>query len=240
MPAYRYFIDADLIQGEVYLLEAEQFHHLAHVMRMQKGERVELINGRRQLATGEIVEMGKTSASIQVSTVVTSPPQGPHLILAQAICRGPRLATIFEKSTELGASEIWLFGSERSDSSALSEKSLPRYKTITIAALKQCGRLQLPEIFSKPPLLAWKSLPAPAFFGDLTPGAPPLADLLRPPVAKALLIIGPESGFSSREVDHLHHLQAVGVWLHPNILRVDTAALVGLALISHLAIARCR
>ena len=45
---------------------------------------------------------------------------------------------------------------------------------------------------------------------------------------ESAIFIGPEKGFSEKEVGILEHLGVKSIRLHENILRVETAALVGL------------
>ena len=143
---------------------------------------------------------------------------------------------ILEKGTELGLTEFWLFPGHHSERKTLTEHQLQRLRALTIAAMKQCGRLYLPTITLKPPLSEWESPHPPAFFGDLSPDAPPLFNAWQqnPRQDEVLFFIGPESGFSKEEESTLRHFDATGVKLHQNILRTDTAALAALTLISQM------
>src|SRR5690606_11541255 len=133
----------------------------------------------------------------------------------QAIPRSNRLETILEKGTELGVTSFWLFPADKSERTECKEEQLERYRLILISALKQCGRLFLPSIEWRPPLSKWKELPAPLFFGDLSKDAAPLDQA--PP--SLIFAIGPESGWSAKEIDQLHALEGKGICLSPHILR---------------------
>lgn len=172
--------------------------------------------------------------------MVTEAPPPYRLILAQAIPRTNRLEFILEKGTELGMTEIWLFASARSERRNFSEHQEARLKNITIAALKQCGRLFLPTIVMLPQIKDWPKLPYPAFFGDTQPSAPILASAFQKHdgCQEVLFCIGPESGFTPEETTLLQTHGANGVKLHPNILRTDTAALAALSLLSHWMLTR--
>ncbi|NGX46210.1 MAG: hypothetical protein K940chlam2_01396, partial [Chlamydiae bacterium] len=101
-------------------------------------------------------------------------------------------------------------------------------KAITISAIKQCGRLDLPEILVKPTLSKWEELSHPAYFGDISPEAPTLQKTWQKSDS-CYFFIGPESGFSPDEITHLRRLHAHGVTLHHNILRAETASIVALS-----------
>ncbi|MBI3901056.1 MAG: 16S rRNA (uracil(1498)-N(3))-methyltransferase [Chlamydiia bacterium] len=211
-------------------LEGEEAHHALSVMRKKEGSIVELINGKNVLAKAEIISTTKRSLRLRViSSLSASPPSS--IILCQALIRPNKLDFIMEKGTELGMTELWLFPAERSEKISLSPHQQTRLHALSIAAMKQCGRLDLPTLSLKPPLLQWSSLPYPAYFGETAPHAPPFLSLYKK-ASGVLFFIGPESGFSPHEEEHLRSLHAQGVRLHPHTLRTETAPLVALTLLS--------
>ncbi len=219
MPASRYFTDSDLTQPVT--LTGPEFQHLTRVMRAQPGDTVELVDGRGHLATATLDTLSKREAYLTPTSFHTEPPDVP-LILAQALPRSPRLATILEKGTELGATTFLLFPGQRSERTTTS---LPRAHSVIISALKQSGRLHLPTLELRPPLLDWTTLPAPSFIADLGATKP------LQPTSPACIFIGPESGFTPQEITHLTTLGATPIRLHRNTLRTDTAALAALTLL---------
>jgi 16S rRNA (uracil1498-N3)-methyltransferase len=85
-------------------------------------------------------------------------------------------------------------------------------------------------------LLSWEPslLPKCAYFGDLRSHAPWFLDALSSTVSTILIAIGPESGFTQKEVSHMEQaLHMQGVLLHHNVLRTDTATITALSLASH-------
>jgi 16S rRNA (uracil1498-N3)-methyltransferase len=234
MPHNRYYIDAPLQKDAAVALTGDEWHHLVRVLRARKGDTLELINGRGQLAEGVVSELKKHDAEITVTQILEEKGPPPPLILAQAIPRMNHLEWIIEKGTELNATSFWLFPGLLSEKDTLSDSQRSRLKHLAVSAMKQCGRLDLPEIVSKPPLLEWPPTEGTLLFGDTDTQAPYLWDLsLSTPLpSPVILFIGPEKGFSQKERDFLlNHLNCKGVRLHPNILRAETAPLVALSLI---------
>ncbi|NGX61085.1 MAG: Ribosomal RNA small subunit methyltransferase E [Chlamydiae bacterium] len=229
MPQSRYFVDSTFEKEKRVFLSYEETRHL-RVLRKQEGERVELVNGQNQLAQGQIISFGKKEACVEILEFEESLPATVPVILCQAIPRMPRLDLIVEKGTELGMHELWLFVGEKSEKKS---PSLPRLRAISISAMKQCGRLDLPKILLKPPLSSWKEeeLPYTGFYGDLSPNAPSLLNAKKNDPG-TLLFIGPEGGFSSTEKKILESLHIQGVKLHPHVLRTDTAPIVGLSILN--------
>lgn len=238
MPAERYYLDDVLTVNKRCELKGPEFHHLAHVMRTRKGESVELVNGKGSLAQAIVQELMKEKALLHVEHVIQEPERPCRLILAQAMPKPNRLDFILEKGTELGVDQFWLFPGDESVKKEVFPQQLERARTLTIAAMKQCGRLTLPEMMIKPRLNQWSSLnEMTTFFGDLDPEAPPFETawkgLLAQPSYPIVFVTGPEAGFSEEEVQVLREKGARGVKLHPYVLRTDTASVMALSLLSH-------
>lgn len=234
MPAYRYYLDSPLTLDTSLVLEGEEWRHLRKVMRGQVGDIVEIVNGRGQLAEATIVEMGGKSAHLTACRITEEKPSGTRFILIQALPRPNRMDLIMEKGTELGMDEIWWFPADRSEKEQLSPTQEERLHHLAVAALKQCGRLHLPEIKLLPPLSQWPKLNGPLYYGDVSPEAPLLRTRLPsdpPPVIH--FVIGPEAGLTPKEEELLKQTGGQGVRLHPHILRTDTAPLAALALLRH-------
>ncbi|MBA3721508.1 MAG: 16S rRNA (uracil(1498)-N(3))-methyltransferase [Parachlamydiaceae bacterium] len=235
MPAERYYIENPLIVHETVLLKDTEFHHLSRVMRTRVGETVELVNGQGILANAVVVDILKDRAALKIEETSNDVPRQMRVILAQAIPKPNRLENILEKGTELGVDEFWLFPSQHSLKKDFSENQMERLQTVTISALKQCGRLILPQITLKPPLKEWADFQGAAFFGDTEETAPLFLNVWKEISLSSPLIfcVGPESGFTDDETELLKTKGAHGVKLHQNILRTDTASLVALSLIEY-------
>lgn len=232
MPNDRFFVDSDLKPGQLVDLEGQELHHLVHVMRAEVGDTIELVNGRGGLADARLERLEKRRVVLHIETGETFPKQSVEIILAQAMPRINRLDFILEKGTELGMTQLWLFPAKLSERQELTPHQLERMRAITIAAMKQCGSLYLPQIIVKPALSQWQPPSYTSFFGDVNPAAPQFATMWKTPDRGVLFYIGPEGGFTAEEEGYLRQLNASGVHLHPNILRTDTASLVALSLIS--------
>lgn len=234
MPNDRFYTPDPLETNTSLRLSEEESHHLTRVMRVQLGEHIEVINGKGQLAKAEVTEIQKRHSVLNILHLQTEAPPTTEVILAQALPRLNRLDTIVEKGTELGITQLWLFPGQRSEKKELSDQQQQRIHTQMVSALKQCGSLFLPTLILKPALQRWDHLPYPAFFGDLSPHAPPFHTYSqRVAEGSVLFFVGPEAGFTSDEVEQMQKLQAIGVRLHQNILRTDTASLAALSIISH-------
>jgi 16S rRNA (uracil1498-N3)-methyltransferase len=230
MPAHRFFLDTTFSEKTA-LLTGDEFHHLKNVMRARIGDSIEIVNGKGTLVHAHLIEIKNSSALLEITQKIDQPPPSHTLILAQAFTRPALLDWIIEKGTELGADEFWLFPGEQSEKKELSPHQVDRLHTLTLSALKQCGRLYLPSIHLKPSLSQWEKPKGTLLFGSLQPHAQILKTKYPSPV---IIVIGPEKGFSTHEEILLEtKLQGTAVTLHRNILRAETAALCALCLLSH-------
>lgn len=226
MPVNRFYSDTPLKRLTTLSLEESEAQHLIQVMRGKVGEAVEVVNGKGALANGTIASIRKREAVISLSDVTTAPPPSHKILLAQALPRINRLDFIIEKGTELGVDTFWIFPGERSERHLLNPHQLERLQHICIAAMKQSGRLWLPQIQWKPSLQNWDTIPLPAIFGD------PDGKEMIPSCTACTLLVGPESGWSEAEILFMKEKKCAGVCLHENILRTDTAALAGIVLLN--------
>lgn len=231
MPVDRVYIAASLQKEQMIPLENTEFHHLVNVLRFKENDKVEVIDGQGTLAQAAINHIEKKRAWLSIESIRFEKKPLREVILAQALPRINRLDFIIEKGTELGATQFWLFPGNYSERKNLTEHQLERLENLTVAAIKQCGRLYLPKIAMKPSLDEWKEIEMTAYFGDLSPSAEPLSKICKNSES-SLFFVGPEAGFSDEEVRILQALGAKGTKLHQNILRTDTAGIVALVMMN--------
>lgn len=234
MPVERFFFPDSLISDQQLAIEGSEFHHLVNVTRVKINEKIEIVNGLGDLAIGHVLSIGKKQALVSIDEVTSKPASPTEVILAQAIPRLNRLDFIVEKGTELGMTQLWLFPGKRSERKEFTPSQQERLHTVTVAAMKQCGRLYLPKIILMPSLKKWQAPQYSSFFGDVDPAAPKFSQMRQQNASADGLIffIGPESGFDEEEISLFKLWNARGVKLNDNILRTDTAALAALSVIT--------
>ncbi len=230
MPVERFYVPTESIeQHSSIVIEENEFHHMAHVLRARPGDNVEIVNGKGTLAQAEIIEIRRNGALLKIHSVLKHPKPTYSLILAQGLLRPQKLDWVIEKGTELGVTAFWLFPGERSERKNLQNNHLERLSHIAISALKQSGRLHLPQITLKPPLTQWNEVGI--WYGDIREKAPSIIDLLAT-TTPAIFCVGPESGFSPHEIQALEKQAAKGVHLNPSVLRAETASIAAVSIIS--------
>lgn len=240
MPHDCFYLEGYFSVGESLSLQGEEHRHLHQVMRHRPGDQVALINGRGSCFQAIVRTVARREATLELIAEERT-PMAPPRILLQGMVRPAALDLIAEKATELGISNFFLFYGERSLQRELSTTYHQRLERILIAAIKQSGNRYLPSItLCKDLSMALTAInrkfpTATLFFGD------PKATLSLPEALQqtaqcnpTAICIGTESGFSPVEISLLLAAGAIGLSLHTNVLRAETAAIVAAAFLSAL------
>jgi 16S rRNA (uracil1498-N3)-methyltransferase len=152
----------------------------------------------------------------------------PDCWLCFALLKRQKTDLVVEKATELGVSIIQPVITARTQADHVN---LDRLRAIAIEAAEQCERLAVPEIRAPVPLptliAGWPAGRALNMADERR-----TAKLIQPAIGPAALLIGPEGGFTEAEVDAIGSNPLVTrVSLGARILRAETAAIAGLALL---------
>jgi 16S rRNA (uracil1498-N3)-methyltransferase len=235
-PAARLFVTAALAEGAVVELSQEQAHYLRNVLRLGEGDAIGLFNGRDGEFRARLEAFARRAATATVEQRVRAQEAEPDLWLVFAPIKRARIDYLVEKATELGVSALVPVITRHT---IVERLNLERLRAHAIEAAEQSERLSVPTIAPPQPLDrllgAWDSSRR-IVLGDESGNAPPIAGVLQGQSANAwAVLIGPEGGFAETELDALRKLPFVSpVSLGPRILRADTAALAGLAVLQAL------
>jgi 16S rRNA (uracil1498-N3)-methyltransferase len=222
-------------------LSEEESHHLIRVLRKKVGERIKLIDGKGNEYEGEIVKIikkgKKIKAKVRLLELLRKEKSSSVKIIALVpLLKGDKTEFLIEKGVELGINEFIPFQSDHSVAK-ISSKLDERLKIKAINALKQSGRLYLPEI--KPPIILRNFLSENPFPSSLKIVALPEKGIFLEKLIEKLinskeivLISGPEGGFSKEEEKLLKEKNFIPLFLSPYILRAETASLSLMSFVS--------
>jgi len=237
----RYFLESTTAGGSA-TLKGPEAHHLIHVMRGKPGTRVVLFDGSGREFPAVIERIGRGEVQLSILGRQEVDRELPiHLTLAVALPKGDRQKWLVEKAVELGVGRLIPLGTLRSVAQPVAQ-ALARLQRSVIEASKQCGRNRLMEIAEPQSwpnlvdttrdipirLLAHPERGTRASEPDKEPRALPGA---KPPDS-VLLAVGPEGGFSAEEVALAVAAGWHAVDLGPRILRVETAAVLLVAMVT--------
>ena len=243
---HRHFVHPETLREERIALDHANSRHFLNVLRLKRGDEVELFDGRGATARCVIADASRGCVSLErQGEVVHHPPPRCRLILGACVSKGKRMEWTVEKAVELGVAEILPIASRNSvvrlDDEGGAEKR-ERWTRIAIDAARQCGAAWVPEIDEPLPLEESLARLAPGdgtalFAGALQPDAIPFRDALAAirasgrTIAAAAWLVGPEGDFSAEEYDALRAAGAAFVSLGDPVLRTETAAIYGLCVL---------
>jgi len=231
----RFYVDEILGTQASFAITGAEAKHIARVLRMGPGDRIVLLDrvGARFLAV--IKEVSRHRVLVSLERPIPAPEPSPvRITLCQALLKSNPMDFVVEKTSELGVDRILPYIADRTVVKVDGERThgkLRHWQEIAQSAAKQSDRPMAAEIdpihsfdellarLSKDSglkILLWEQ-----------EGARGLKDLLRStaPTRGVFAMVGPEGGFTEREVKQAHHTGFVSVSLGRRILRAETAAI---------------
>src|SRR5438128_8848686 len=243
---HRFYIAPENWNPDSLVLDGSEAHHARDVLRLQSGGRVVVFNGRGHEITAEILTVNREEIQLRKMHEARVPPLPCEITLAQAIPKGKNMDLIVQKAVEIGAAEIAPLISERTIvhlEAKEAEQKKAKWQQIAIEAAKQCGQNWLPTVHAPRKLKDFFSH-AGSFdlrlIGSLQPDAIHLKKILgdyvdqyRDRPKHVLMLVGPEGDFTPAEVALAKTHGCLPITLGPIILRVETAAIYCLSILSY-------
>ncbi|MGY0505953.1 16S rRNA (uracil(1498)-N(3))-methyltransferase [Luteimonas sp. e5] len=233
----RIHVDAPLRVGAQLELPEQAASHLVRVLRLGRGDECVLFNGDGHDYAARLQEIGKRGARVELLAATPVANESPLRIeLLQGIARGEKMDLILQKATELGVERFIPVHSERSEvklEGARADKRLLHWQGVVASACGQSGRARVPQVMAPQPLAhALADTQLPATRCTLSPVAEGgIASLSTPADHRLLLAVGPEGGWSERDLAMLDGAGFIPLRLGPRILRTETAGLAAVAAI---------
>ncbi len=222
-------------------LSSKESHHLKDVLRIRKGDTVEVFDGAGRSCAA--VVSGDDVSELDLIGESRHSLRSFESILIQAIPKAKRMEVVVEKATELGVAAILPFVCDRTVvklSRKQMDKRLDRWRRIAISAAKQSGVDMVPDIrniemFDR--VLCSVEQDCTVLIGSLEPNVEHIRSVLRSRrragVKKIGIIIGPEGDFTPGEMRLAKDAGAAPVGFGTAVLRTDTAAIYALSAITY-------
>jgi 16S rRNA (uracil1498-N3)-methyltransferase len=232
----RLFVAAPLAAGATLLLEPDQAHYLAHVLRLKAGDPLLVFNGTEGEWKARLGDTAKRRAFLTIETMVRPQPAPGNLHYLFSPLKRARLDYMVQKAVEMGASRLAPVMMRHTQAERVN---VERMRANAVEAAEQCGVLALPEIAVPVNFDAAIAGLSPSrhlvFCDEDAPCADPVAALRAARGASPgglAVIVGPEGGFADDERSALlRRPESSRIALGPRILRADTAAVAALSLV---------
>jgi 16S rRNA (uracil1498-N3)-methyltransferase len=222
------FLPNPELDNERLRISGVEHHHLT-VARAGVGEVVEVLDGEGGAWTAEVVAVSRKETVVRVLEKRHVQRNGPEIILAMSLIKPAAFELALEKAIEVGVTRLIPVIANRSN--VASSRRLDRWTRIVIEASKQSKRYYLPAIEEPAKFEQVLNVPAATKIVFAERGGGPLKSALAG--SPALCVVGPEGGWTDAELEmaRLRGFHLVG--LGETILRSETAAIVGAALLRY-------
>lgn len=229
--------------GEILISNKDDIRHISKVLRLKAGDRVLVSDCDSFDYQSEILDIqGDEKIVLRILDKQRFSGEPDLLItLFQGLPKQGKIETIIQKSVELGVHKVVPIFTDRTvvtDKGNL-QKKLERWQRISDEAVKQCLR-GIPPVIEYPmdfqrmlkEINTYDQTIIPYENEDVVSIKEVLRGYLEKPKTMAL-IIGPEGGFSQKEVDMAVEAGCRPVTLGKNVLRTETAGIAALSMIMY-------
>ncbi len=253
MSLQRFFLENQVIadeQNEEFPLDLspDDEKHL-RVLRLALGEHIAVVDAASDYFECEIRGFDGATPIVAIAQHLDAPRKRPRVMLVQGMAKGEKMDSVIRHATELGVSTFLPLMCERSIVKLDAKKTATRMKrwdAIAKSAAMQSGQPRIPQVLeparldtackelaeATTVLVCWEEAPETACLASALARA---LDKTGCEASEAVVavVVGPEGGLSSREVDALLacNSRSALVSLGSSILRTETAGLVAPALV---------
>ncbi|MBM4110616.1 MAG: 16S rRNA (uracil(1498)-N(3))-methyltransferase [Phycisphaerae bacterium] len=208
----------------------DEAKHALGARRLGAGDSVTLFDGAGNVGVGVVTDQRRHDGAlaIEVGRATKAPRATPAVHLACAIPKGDRSATLIESCMPFEPASITPLACERSVQ-RMSPNLAARLERIALESCKQSRQPWTCAIGDEvSPESAVRAAQGRALI--LHPGGTPLRDAMKG-LDVVTLLIGPEGGFSDREVAACEAAGALRVGLGATILRIELAASAAMSVV---------
>lgn len=219
------------LSADTIRVTGDEARHAHRVLRLGPGDRVTLFDGRGQEADGRIVAASRDTLDVEILARRRAGDPTTELVIACAVPKGDRADWLVEKCAELGVVRLIPLLAARGQVRP-GQAKIDRWRRKAVEAAKQSRQARAMSIDAPASIdQALAACPSAAvYYCDADPAHPTLPAAFRGSVIlSALILIGPEGGFTDAETDAIRGARGRPVRLAEPILRVETAAVAAAA-----------
>ena len=226
-----FFFQEEFSKENIFTLSEETSKHAIQVLRMKKGEQLQLTNGKGKIIIAEIISENKKATEVKVLSTSNIIHRTSNIAIAISLIKNTnRFEWFLEKATEIGVSEIIPLLCER------TEKQNFRYdrmKNILVSAMLQSQQAWLPIL--KEPIkfleVIKKSGQQNKYIAHCIEDKK--KKIIDPSINQSsIILIGPEGDFTKPEIEMAIANNFIPITLGDTRLRTETAGIVAAVLLN--------
>ncbi len=228
----RFYIPYTPTNSEIWL-NGKEAHHILHVKRAKLGNKITLFDGKGFEYIANITEILNDKLKVSIEQSKASDREANvDITIAFSVPKGKLANLLVQKCTELGVKTLIPMHCDRSivDIRNKSNEKTEKWNKAVIEASKQCKRNYLTKIEE---VMLFGDLIKTIYNYDLSliactePHTKPLKSVLNECLSakKIICLIGPEGGFTHREVEIAEKAGSIPVNIGTSILRIETSAI---------------
>jgi 16S rRNA (uracil1498-N3)-methyltransferase len=225
-----YFFSDNIQLGNSTLVISGQEHfHLSRVLHEKIGDNIFVMDGNGLMFSCKIIEINKEETNCKILEIFKNYGElKTDISIAVGMIKQKRWEWLIEKSTELGVKKIYPLNTRYSENKNIKQK---RDEKIILSATKQCGRSVIPKMF---PLTNFdefitQNKSAKRFILSKNESYSRLDKFVKEANNEIILLVGPEGGFTDKEIEVAIENGYLPIYLSNRRLRTGTACISGLA-----------
>ncbi len=229
----KFFIDRENLKDDYVEIDKDNANHIINALRCKIGEEIEISigDGYDYICKISKIEQGKVIADIVDCFGNESEPK-TKITLYQGLPKSEKMELIIQKCVELGIDTIVPVVTDRTivKLSGKEEKKVARWNKISESASKQSRRGKIPKVES-PITFKEAILKAKENNMNIIPYEKEEKTNIKSIIKdfkgdKIGVFIGPEGGFSEKEIELAKENSVIPITLGRRILRTETAGFV--------------
>lgn len=234
----KFFVEKNQIKDNKIIITGTDVKHISNVLRMEKGEKIQICdkdNMKNYIVQIEEINLDNIKTDI-IEELQTSIESNVEIDLYQGLPKADKMELIIQKTTEIGIYKIipvdmlrCVVKLDEKD----AKKKVDRWQKIAEGAAKQSKRDIIPQVENKIKLkevidkIKEYDIFIVAYEEEKNKSLKTiLRDIKNKSNYKIGILVGPEGGIDSKEIDILKENGANVVTLGKRILRTETAPIV--------------
>jgi 16S rRNA (uracil1498-N3)-methyltransferase len=227
-------------------LADDEARHLSQVLRLRAGDEVTVFDGGGREFRARVERLSRDGADLALlgeSPAIAEP--AVRLTLAQAVLKGDKMDDVVRDATMMGVAAIEPLITAHTVAHLKPGGAPERWRRIAVASAKQCRRAVLPAMGTGTTFDDWLArdgaeakliLVEPTIGAEAPPASGATAEygvLQKRAPGSASLLVGPEGGWSTDEIDRAHRAGYRSLTLGRRTLRADAVPVVALSVLQY-------